>query len=36
MADSVIEAKEGAEVVASDANADAQVEATDVEEVAAE
>ena len=36
MADAVIEANEGAEVVASDANADAEVEATDVEEVAAE
>ena len=36
MADAVIEAKEGAEVAASDANADAEVEATDVEEVAAE
>ncbi len=37
MADAVIEAKEGEEVVsAEDANADAEAEATDVEEVAAE
>ncbi len=37
MADAVIEAKEGEEAVtAEDANADAQAEATDVEEVAAE
>ena len=36
MADAVIEANEGAEVTAEDANADAETEATDVEEVAAD